>query len=62
MTTIIYLDEYQIFILSAVQAEFEDSSIGDYVTQSFTADSVTFFFETEEKPLVVKELPRRPET
>ena len=44
MTTIIYLDEYQIFILSAVQAEFEDSSIGDYVTQSFTADSVTFLF------------------
>ena len=62
MTTIIYLDEYHIFILLAVQAEPEDSSIGDYVTQSFTADSVTFFFETEEKPLVVKELPRRLET
>ena len=51
MTTIIYLDEYHIFILSAVQAEFEDSSIGDYVTQSFTADSVTFLFWNRRKAI-----------
>ena len=51
MTTIIYLDEYHIFILLAVQAEPEDSSIGDYITQSFTADSVTFLFWNRRKAI-----------
>ena len=47
----IYLDEYHIFILSAVQTEPEDSSIGDYITQSFTADSVTFLFWNRRKAI-----------